>query len=274
MAGQLRGSGRLTNFADRAHLVLRRVSPRLRLIRARSRAALVALESAEPEVRSDAGRRRSGWDRAPWLDDLRDVPPEAYWPRVMTGPHPLAVGSLRRRGRDLRRGRGPGSRSAGGSGSSCARVLEHDAAGALVWSGVATLDRAPGRQVLAAPRALPLAHPSGRAVRRAAAGPPHRQGPPGLPRDPATGAGLGARPAGLHRPRLERDGRDRDARRLALADPRPRLGLRLLVEPRPRSTRRGRSTPKSSRTASSRRWSSARRASSASSRPRTGRRPR
>jgi hypothetical protein len=34
------------------------------------------------------------WDPAWWLDDLRDVPAEAVWPRFMTGPHPTAVGSL------------------------------------------------------------------------------------------------------------------------------------------------------------------------------------
>lgn len=33
------------------------------------------------------------WDVA-WLDDLRDVPADAVWPRFMTAPHPIAVGSL------------------------------------------------------------------------------------------------------------------------------------------------------------------------------------
>jgi hypothetical protein len=32
--------------------------------------------------------------RVPWLDDLRDVPANAVWPRLMTIPHPDAVGSL------------------------------------------------------------------------------------------------------------------------------------------------------------------------------------
>src|SRR4029077_12314398 len=29
----------------------------------------------------------------PWLDDLRSVPDDAWWPRIMSAPHPLAVGS-------------------------------------------------------------------------------------------------------------------------------------------------------------------------------------
>jgi hypothetical protein len=34
------------------------------------------------------------WDVAPWLDDLREVPADAVWPRLMTAPHPRAVDSL------------------------------------------------------------------------------------------------------------------------------------------------------------------------------------
>jgi hypothetical protein len=33
------------------------------------------------------------WD-VPWLDGLRDVPSSATWPRLMTAPHPSAVGSF------------------------------------------------------------------------------------------------------------------------------------------------------------------------------------
>src|SRR5262245_32336481 len=32
--------------------------------------------------------------RVPWLKGLRRVPRDATWPRLMTVPHPLAVGSL------------------------------------------------------------------------------------------------------------------------------------------------------------------------------------
>ena len=33
------------------------------------------------------------WDRAPWVSDLLPIPPDATWPRLMSGPHPEAVGS-------------------------------------------------------------------------------------------------------------------------------------------------------------------------------------
>jgi hypothetical protein len=33
------------------------------------------------------------WDRAGWLDELRDIPADGWWPRLMTLPHPDAVGS-------------------------------------------------------------------------------------------------------------------------------------------------------------------------------------
>jgi hypothetical protein len=33
------------------------------------------------------------WDQAKWLDGLRDVPADGWWPRLMTVPHPDAVGS-------------------------------------------------------------------------------------------------------------------------------------------------------------------------------------
>jgi hypothetical protein len=71
------------------------------------------------------------WDVA-WLDELRDVPADATWPRLMTPPHPGAVGSygqalvdyaLERTGRALR----------WWQCLAAARILEHDAAGALVW---------------------------------------------------------------------------------------------------------------------------------------------
>ena len=51
------------------------------------------------------------WDDAPWLAELRNVPAEGSWPRLMTLPHPDAVGSWgseidtqyrRRTGRELR----------------------------------------------------------------------------------------------------------------------------------------------------------------------------
>jgi hypothetical protein len=71
------------------------------------------------------------WDVA-WLDDLRDVPAGAVWPRLMTAPHPAAVGSLGRefewwcrahRGVELRWFQRLVAR----------RLLEVDADGRLVW---------------------------------------------------------------------------------------------------------------------------------------------
>jgi hypothetical protein len=71
------------------------------------------------------------WD-VRWLDDLREVPADAWWPRFMTAPHPLAVGSLGRefewwckthRGITLRWWQRLVSR----------RLLEVDAEGRLVW---------------------------------------------------------------------------------------------------------------------------------------------
>lgn len=73
--------------------------------------------------------------RVPWLDELLDVPDEASWPRYMTAPHPLAVGSLGVEAIDWL------SREAG---IECrwwqrlvlVRQLEHDADGRLVWPEV------------------------------------------------------------------------------------------------------------------------------------------
>jgi hypothetical protein len=71
------------------------------------------------------------WD-VPWLDELRDVPPEGTWPRLMSAPHPRAVGSygvdaeawilleLDVRLRWWQR-------------LALTRFLEHDRAGQLVW---------------------------------------------------------------------------------------------------------------------------------------------
>jgi hypothetical protein len=74
----------------------------------------------------------SVWDAAPWLEELRDVPPEGTWPRLMTLPHPDAVGSYgaevcaqftERTGRTLR----------WWQRLAAARLLEYDADGRLVW---------------------------------------------------------------------------------------------------------------------------------------------
>jgi hypothetical protein len=70
--------------------------------------------------------------RVPWLIDLLEVPADAVWPRFMSAPHPDAVGSYgaeavewceRRRGR----------RARWFQRLVWARLLEHDADGALLW---------------------------------------------------------------------------------------------------------------------------------------------
>jgi hypothetical protein len=54
----------------------------------------VALAAPEPEPERDGfGVGHRAW-RVPWLRALRDVPPDATWPRLMTIPHPRAAGSL------------------------------------------------------------------------------------------------------------------------------------------------------------------------------------
>lgn len=79
-----------------------------------------------------AGDRR--W-LVPWLDGLRQVPENATWPRLMTVPHPDAVGSLgdafaawaaERTGRPLR----------WWQQLVAARLLEHDRDLRLVWSAM------------------------------------------------------------------------------------------------------------------------------------------
>jgi hypothetical protein len=86
-----------------------------------SSAALIRVPGPDSDV----------WD-VPWLEELRDVPESASWPRLMTLPHPDAVGSYgaevdrqyrRRTGKDLRWWQRLVN----------ARVLEHDARGRLVW---------------------------------------------------------------------------------------------------------------------------------------------
>ena len=73
----------------------------------------------------------SVWD-VPWLAELRDVPADAMWPRLMTHPHPRAVDSLgaelcayaqRRSGKPLR----------WHQRLQVVRLLEVDDAGLLVW---------------------------------------------------------------------------------------------------------------------------------------------
>ena len=81
----------------------------------------------------------------PWLAELLDVPNNATWPRLMTAPHPLAVGSYGElveaysegyRGVPFRWWQRLASR----------RLLEHDADGRLLWKvAILTLARQLGK---------------------------------------------------------------------------------------------------------------------------------
>ena len=84
----------------------------------------------------------------PWLDDLRDVPADGTWPRLMTPPHPDAVGTygpdleahaLAQRGVTLR----------WFQRLAAARLGEHDAAGVLCWDDAGlTVARQVGKSTL------------------------------------------------------------------------------------------------------------------------------
>jgi hypothetical protein len=84
----------------------------------------ISLESAP-------GPHDISWDRAPWLADIRSVPSDATWPRLMSAVHRAAVGSYggeliawsAERGVDLR----------WWQRLAALRLLEHDDQGALVY---------------------------------------------------------------------------------------------------------------------------------------------
>ena len=101
------------------------------------------------------------WD-VDWLEALRDVPADATWPRLMTPPHPAAVGSygdqlaayaLERTGRPLR----------WWQRLYAARALEHDAAGLLCWDACdLTVARQVGKSYLMREACLWRMHQGGR----------------------------------------------------------------------------------------------------------------
>lgn len=81
----------------------------------------------------------------PWLADLLDVPDDATWPRLMTCPHPRAVGSY---GYDVERWiRGRRQRPARWwQALMIRRLFEHDRDGHVVWSlALLTLARQLGK---------------------------------------------------------------------------------------------------------------------------------
>jgi hypothetical protein len=77
------------------------------------------------------------WD-VPWLDELRDVPPEGCWPRLMTPPHPRAVASLGDDFAEFAADRMDGELR-WWQQLAATRLLEVDAAGELVWPAALVL---------------------------------------------------------------------------------------------------------------------------------------
>jgi len=88
----------------------------------------------DPSTFAVPGPDSEVWDAAPWLDKLRKVPEGAVWPRLMTYPHPRAVGTygpelLEVHGRTTK-----GGRLRWWQRLAAYRILEHDADGVLVWA--------------------------------------------------------------------------------------------------------------------------------------------
>jgi hypothetical protein len=77
------------------------------------------------------------WD-VPWLDELRDVPAEGSWPRLMTPPHPRAVASLGEEFVVFAAGRMQGQLR-WWQRLAATRLLEVDDEGHLVWPAALVL---------------------------------------------------------------------------------------------------------------------------------------
>jgi hypothetical protein len=85
------------------------------------------------------------WDGAAWLDELRELPAEATWPRLMTAPHPAAVGSVGGEVIDAAAAR-TGRPFRWWQRLVTTRLLEVDADGRLVWaSAILTMARQCGK---------------------------------------------------------------------------------------------------------------------------------
>jgi hypothetical protein len=95
--------------------------------------ALFAVPPEDPEAGIvGPSASDSVWDRCDWLDELRLVPDGATWPRLMTGPHPAAVGSY---GAEMIAWlvESQALRSRWFQRLWWTRLLEHDEAGGLIW---------------------------------------------------------------------------------------------------------------------------------------------
>ena len=103
---------------------------------------------AQPEAAEPAGFEVDDrvWD-VPWLDGLRDVPDEGWWPRLMTVPHRRAVGSLGGEFAEWVQAE-LGITLRWWQRLFAVRLLEVDAAGVLVWTAaLLTLARQCGKSV-------------------------------------------------------------------------------------------------------------------------------
>jgi hypothetical protein len=122
--------------------------------------SFIAPPKLEVDVDPSPGPDDAIWDTAPWLDELRDIPAIATWPRYMTAPHPAAVGSY-----------GPQALAWLAANTDRVlrwwqilllfRLLEHDADGQLVWLVVLpTTSRQSGKSIVLQAIALWRLHQS------------------------------------------------------------------------------------------------------------------
>lgn len=103
-------------------------------------------DDAEPAVITP-GPSDPFWNSCPWLDPLREVPPDATWPRLMSPPHPDAVGTFGHEAAEL--GAGMGVTLRWWQHLALVRLLEHDADGQLVWvDALISTARQVGKSVL------------------------------------------------------------------------------------------------------------------------------
>jgi len=99
----------------------------------RSNLSLAKEHARSSELIRTPGPDDSVWDNAPWLDRFRDVPPDATWPRLMSLPHPDAVGSYGEELCDQFAMRHNGAALRWWQQLAGTRILEHAADGRLVW---------------------------------------------------------------------------------------------------------------------------------------------
>jgi len=100
-------------------------------------------------LRNTPGPDDPVWNAAPWLDELREVPPEGVWPRYMTLPHPAAVGTYGPEVEAIHAAISGGRPLRWWQRLAVARILEHDADGVLVWPEyLVTLARQVGKSWL------------------------------------------------------------------------------------------------------------------------------